>query len=80
MFVFRVELISGTILLSTNNYDNRVGYVKITKNEAYVQMEVIDIDGNIIFEAKENIMLGSRPKYLVSLNISSKHIDVYRLY
>ncbi|WP_299321158.1 hypothetical protein [uncultured Maribacter sp.] len=73
-------LISGTILLTTNNYNNRVSYVKLTKSDEYIKTEVIDIDGIVIFEAKEKIILGSRPEYLERLNIVTKFIDSYHLY
>jgi len=74
------KLLSGTILLTTNDYNNRVSYVKLTKDDAYVKTEVIDIDGIVIFEAKEKIILGSRPEYLERLNIVTKFIDSNHLY
>ncbi|MEP2237039.1 MAG: hypothetical protein ABJI22_01685, partial [Maribacter sp.] len=78
--VKRGEIISETILLMSNDYNNRVSHVKVIKNEQMVHMEVIDIDGISIFEAKEKTMLGSQPEYLNRLNISSKYIDAYKLY
>lgn len=74
------KLLSGTILLTTNDYNNRVKYVKLTKDNEYVKTEVFDIDGIVIFEAKEKIILGSRPEYLERLNLVTKFIDSNYLY
>ncbi|WP_405410503.1 toxin-antitoxin system YwqK family antitoxin [Maribacter sp. Asnod1-A12] len=73
-------LVSGSILLTSNDYNNRVSHIQIVKNEEYVEVSIFDIDGVSIFEAKEKIILGSQIEYLNRLNFPVKYIDAYRLY
>ncbi|MEP2281163.1 hypothetical protein [Maribacter sp.] len=76
----RGKLISGTILLTTNDYNNKVSHIKVTKSEDLLSVEVIDLDGIIIFEGKEKLIMGSVPEYVKRLNIVSNYIDAYHLY
>lgn len=76
----RGKLISGTILLTTNDYNNKVSHVKVTKSEDSINVEVIDLDGIIIFEGKEKLIMGSVPEYIKRLNVVSDYIDAYHLY
>lgn len=76
----RGKLISGTILLTTNDYNNKVSHVKVTKSEDSINVVVIDLDGIIIFEGKEKLIMGSVPEYIKRLNVVSDYIDAYHLY
>ena len=74
------KLVSGTLLLSSNNPKAKVRNLKMIKTDDKFTIVIFDADGTISFKAEETLSKDANSNYVGRLNENLKFISYYRLY
>lgn len=71
---------SGTLWINSNDYDVQISHIELTKVGDELTAKVIGINGDILFMAKEKLLLGAKPSYIDRVNLYQNYLSANQLY
>ena len=74
------KLTSGTLLVTSNDYDVKISHIVVTKDEDKLTAAIHDIEGNLLFKGEEYLVMTTNPEYLNRLNLGLDYLTENRLY